>query len=273
MSIASTQNRTNRNHELMPSKINLTIVILTKNEEKVLARCIASVPFAAEVLVVDSGSIDRTCALAEELGARVVNETWPGNFAEQRNRGDAHVQTSWILHLDADETVSPEMANELVAFFTGTAHEQVAAGRFPRKELIFGKWIEHGGWYPQYKLRLYRKGAGNWTGRVHENYSGFSGEPFSFAGPILHDSYRDIQTFIDKFNRYSSIDAEDEMASGRKFSLFRLFFQPIERFLGRYIGHQGYRDGMHGFVLAALIGMNYFMRNIKIWEKHFSKTT
>lgn len=251
----------------MSKKIDLTVVILTKNEENVLARCIASVPFAAEVLVVDSGSTDSTCALAERLGARVVNEPWPGNFAVQRNRGDAHVQTSWILHLDADETVSAEMASELAAFFADGKHKHVTAARFPRKELIFGKWIEHGGWYPQYKLRLYRRGAGNWAGRVHENYSGFSGEPFTFVGPILHDSYRDIQTFIDKFNRYSTIDAEEEVASGRKFSLFRLFFQPLERFLGRYVGHRGYRDGMHGFVLAALIGMNYFMRYIKVWEK------
>lgn len=255
----------------MHEKIDLTVVILTKNEENVLTRCINSVPFAAEVLVVDSGSTDSTCALAQHLGARVINEPWPGNFAEQRNRGDVHVRTSWILHLDADETVSVEMANELVAFFAVTAHEQVAAGRFPRKELIFGKWIEHGGWYPQHKLRLYRKGAGNWVGRVHENYSGFSGEPFTFTGPILHDSYRDIQTFIDKFNHYSSIDAEEEVASGRKFSFLRLFFQPIERFLGRYIGHQGYKDGMHGFVLAALIGMNYFMRHVKMWENEYQQ--
>lgn len=253
----------------MHEKIDLTVVILTKNEENVLARCINSVPFAAEVLVVDSGSTDRTCALAQQLGARVINEPWPGNFAEQRNRGDANVQTTWILHLDADEKVSPQMANELIAFYAETTHKKITAGRFPRKELIFGKWIEHGGWYPQYKLRLYRKGAGNWVGRVHENYVGLQGEPFTFASPILHDSYRDIHTFIDKFNRYSSIDAEEEVASGRKFSLLRLFFQPIERFLGRYIGHQGYKDGMHGFVLAALIGMNYFMRYLKLWEKEY----
>ena len=253
----------------MSEKIDLTVVILTKNEENVLTRCINSVPFAAEVLVVDSGSTDGTSALAEKLGARVVSEPWSGNFAEQRNRGDRHVRTSWVLHLDADETVSAEMANELVEFFTYGKHTNITVGRFPRKELIFGRWIEHGGWYPQYKLRLYRHGTGNWTGRVHENYSGYSGEPTTFSAPILHDSYRDIPTFIDKFNRYSSIDAEEEMASGRKFSLFRLFFQPIERFLGRYVGHRGYRDGMHGFVLAALIGMNYFMRYIKLWEKEY----
>lgn len=253
----------------MVEKIALTVVILTRNEEKALAGCIASVPFAAEVLVVDSGSSDRTCSLAEELGARVVSEPWPGNFAVQRNNGDAHVRTGWVLQIDADETVSPEMAQELKDFFASGKQNQFTAGRFPRKELIFGRWIEHGGWYPQYKLRLYRCGAGSWAGRVHENYTGYAGEPFTFTGPILHDSYRDIQTFIDKFNRYSTIDAEEELASGRKFSLWRLLFQPIERFLGRYLRHRGYRDGMHGFVLAALIGMNYFIRYLKLWEKEY----
>lgn len=252
---------------------DLTIVILAKNEERVLARCIASVPFAAEVLVVDSGSTDRTCALAQELGARVVTEPWPGNFAEQRNRGDAHVRTGWVLQLDADETVSAELASELAAFFAAGKHEQVAAGRFPRKELIFGKWIEHGGWYPQYKLRLYRKGTGNWIGRVHENYVGYPGKPFTFQSSIMHDSYGNIETFMEKFNRYSSIDAEEAFLAGHRFSLFKLFFQPMERFFGRYIGHKGYRDGMHGFVLALLVGFNYFMRHIKLWEKHYRQTT
>lgn len=251
--------------------LDLTVVILAKNEEKVLARCIASVHFAGEVLVVDSGSTDRTCAIAQDLGARVVHEPWPGSFAEQRNRGDAHVRTGWVLQLDADETISPELAGELVAFFAGGKDTPVAAARFPRKELIFGKWIEHGGWYPQYKLRLYRKGAGNWTGRVHENYVGYPGEPFTFAGDINHDSYQSIDIFLEKFNRYSSIDADEAYREGTRFSLFKLFVQPLERFLGRYLGHKGYRDGMHGFILALLVGANYFMRHVKLWEKQYKQ--
>lgn len=256
----------------MTLRVNdLTVVILTKNEEKTLARCIASVPFAGEVLVVDSGSSDETCALAVKLGARVVNEPWPGHFAEQRNRGDSHVRTEWVLHLDADETVSEAMAGELAAFFSDGRAAGVAAARFPRKELIFGKWIDHGGWYPQYKLRLYRKGAGNWIGRVHENYVGYPGDAFTFGGDILHDSYSSIELFLEKFNRYSSIDAEQAFLEGKKFSLFAMFTQPVERFLGRYLGHQGYRDGMHGFVLALLVGFNYFMRHLKLWERHYRK--
>jgi glycosyltransferase involved in cell wall biosynthesis len=230
------------------------------------------VPFAAEVLVVDSGSTDRTCAVAGELGARVVSEPWTGDFAEQRNRGDAHVKTGWILHLDADETVSPAMAAEIAEFFAGGACEKTGVGRFPRKELIFGRWIEHGGWYPQYKPRLYRNGAGHWVGKVHEHLQA-EGDVHTFTAPILHDSYRDVHTFIEKFNRYSSLDAEVAFAEGRRFSMMKLFFQPIERFVGRYVIHKGYRDGLHGFVIAALIGMNYFMRYLKLWELWFRSGT
>lgn len=246
--------------------LDLSVVILTKNEEALLGRCIASVPFAAEVVVVDSGSTDRTCELAAGLGARVVHEPWTGHFGDQRNRGDGHATCGWVLQLDADETVSPELAAELTAFLAAPP-AGVAAARMPRKELIFGRWIEHGGWYPQYKLRLYRAGAGCWEGRVHEGYHGYPGVPHTFGHPILHDSYKDIQTFIDKFNRYSSLDAEAAFAEGKRFSLWKLLFQPLERFFGRYIVHRGYKDGTHGFVIALLVGLNYFMRYLKLWEK------
>lgn len=250
--------------------LDLSVVILTKNEERNIAGCIASVPFATEIVVVDSGSSDRTCDIAATAGARVVSEGWTGHFGDQRNRADAHARCGWVLQLDADESISPELAAEMAAFLAGPDAAACTAGRFPRKELVFGRWIEHGGWYPQYKLRLYRKGAGRWSGRVHEDFHGYAGAPHTFAHPILHDSYRDIQTFIEKFNRYSTLDAEHEYAAGKKFSFVKMMFQPVERFFGRFVMHGGYRDGFHGFVLAALIGLNYFMRQIKLWEKEFA---
>ena len=249
----------------------ITVVILTRNEAASIAQCIESIPDGCVILVVDSGSTDETCKIATEKGARVIVSPWPGHFAQQRNLADANVHTDWILHLDADETFSAEMAGELREFITSGAYTASIVGRFPRKELIFGKWIEHGGWYPQYKLRLYKRNCGHWEGRVHENFVGYNALPHTFHGPLLHDSYRDIHTFIDKFNRYSSLDADEAIQAGNSFSFLKMFFQPLERFIGRYIVHKGYRDGMHGLVLAALIAMNYFMRYIKIWEKQYRK--
>ena len=249
----------------------LTVVILTLNEARNIERCIASAGIADEVLVVDSESVDDTCRIAERLGARVVTSPWPGCYAEQRNRADGYVRTDWILQLDADETISTELANELAAFFAEGGVSRHAAGRIPRKELVFGRWIEHGGWYPQFKLRLYRKGAGQWTGRVHEGYNGYHGEPHTFTGPILHHSDCDVRTFVDKFNRYSSLDAEQAFSSGKRFSMFRLFFQPLERFFARFIVHKGYRDGFPGLVLAFMIAFNYVLIYLKLWELEYPR--
>lgn len=253
----------------MAGSVDLSVVILTNNEAKMIRRCIESVSFASEIVVIDSGSTDDTCAIAEKCGARVAYEPWPGSFAEQRNRGDFHARHQWVLQVDADEVVSNEMAGEIYSFLSSPAAADVVAGKFPRKELIFGKWIEAGGWYPQYKRRLYRHGAGKWVGTVHEDYVGFNGQERTFAGDILHDSYRDIETFIKKFNRYSSIDAEEAYRNGTPFSMAKLVFQPLERFFGRFVIHKGYRDGMHGFVIASLIGLNYFLRYVKLWELYY----
>jgi len=245
--------------------VDLSVLILARNEEDRIGDCIASARFARDVVVVDSGSTDGTPDIARGLGAKAVEAPWPGNFSTQRNRAEAFAACDWVLQLDADEVVTPELADEIRAFFRSGLHATHPSARMPRKEIVFGKWVRHGGWYPQYKLRMYRKGAGSWTGRVHEKYE-THGPVHTFANPIVHDSYRDIPVFVDKFNRYSTIDAEEDFAAGRKFRLHKLFLVPLERFFGRYVRHRGYRDGFHGFALAALIGLNYFLRNLKLWE-------
>lgn len=246
----------------------LSVVVLAKNEEESIAACLRSAAFAGEAVVVDSGSVDRTQEIARETGARVVVAPWPGDYSVQRNRGDGVATGEWVFQLDADETVSPELAAEIAAFFASGLDRTCGAARMPRKEIIFGKWVRHGGWYPQHKLRLYRKGGGVWTGRVHEHYA-VRGPIHTFAAPIVHDSYRSVHLFVEKFNRYSSIDADSEFAAGKPFRLWKLLFTPLERFFGRYVRHGGYRDGYHGFAVAALIGLNYFLRYLKLWEKRY----
>ncbi len=253
----------------MKSKsIDISVVVLTRNEADVIERCVKSASFAKEILIVDSCSTDSTCEIAVRLGARIITNEWPGDFSVQRNFADAHAHCEWILQLDADETVSPDLAVEIADFFATGLDKKYSACQFPRKELIFGKWIEHGGWYPQYKLRLYKRGAGEWAGKVHEQFL-CTGDIFVFNAAILHDSYKDVHTFLDKFNRYTSLGVQDKMRNGKKFSILKLFFQPLERFFGRYILHKGYRDGFHGFAVASLIAFTYFIENLKLWEKNF----
>jgi len=246
----------------------VSVLILAKNEEASIGACLRSAAFARDIVVVDSGSADRTREVALELGARVVETEWPGDYAAARNRADSFASCDWVFQVDADERVSPELAGEIAAFFASDLDRRFDAARMPRKEIIFGKWVRHGGWYPQHKLRLYRKGSGAWTGRVHEHYA-INGPVRTFAFPIVHESYTSIHVFLEKFNRYSSIDAEEELAAGKTFSVLKLLFHPLERFFGRYVRHGGWRDGFHGFVLASLIGLNYFLRHLKIWEKQY----
>jgi glycosyltransferase involved in cell wall biosynthesis len=252
------------------SSIGVTVVILARNEEDVIERCIRSAFFAKEILVVDSGSTDSTPEIAQRLGARVVAKDWPGDFSIQRNFADANARFPWVLQLDADEIITAELAGEISDFFARGLYQRYSAGQFPRKELIFGRWIEHGGWYPQYKLRLYRKGSGNWTGNVHEHFT-CAGEIYKFHSEIRHDSYKDVHTFITKFNAYTSLGVREKFSNKKKFSLLKIFFQPLERFWGRYVVHKGYRDGFHGFIIASLISLTYFIEQVKLWEMYYKE--
>ena len=246
---------------------SLSVVVIAKNEEANIGRCLESVAFAGEKVVVDSGSVDRTREIAESAGARVVHAPWPGDYSVQRNRGDEYAQGEWILQIDADETISPELAREFADFFATGKDRLNAAARMPRKEIIFGKWLRHGKFCATL-LRMYRKGAGAWQGRVHEHYT-TDGPIHDFKNYMVHDSYVSIHVFLEKYNRYSSIDAEQDFAAGKPFRWWKLFFKPVERFFGRYVVNGGFKDGFHGFVAAYMISLNYFLRYLKLWEMEY----
>lgn len=245
--------------------VPVSVLVLARNEEAAIGDCLRSAAFAREAVVVDAGSTDRTREVARDLGARVVETNWPGDYGAARSRAESFASCDWVFQLDADERVSPELADEIGAFFARGDHENYPVTKIPLKDIAFGKWIRHGGWYPQHKKRLYRKGSGTWTGRVHERFE--TEAPIRvLEGAIVHESFTSVAVVIDKINRYSTLDAATACAEGHRFSLFKLFFVPLERFFGRYVRHGGWRDGFHGFVLAALIGLNYFFRHLKIWE-------
>lgn len=243
-------------------KLPLSLVIITLNEERNIERCIRSVPFASEVLIVDSGSQDQTKSIAERLSAKVLHRPWTG-YGPQKKYATEQAQFDWILSLDADETLSPELAEELLQSFSNL--DPQSGYEMPRKSYHLGRWIEHGGWYPDYQLRLYNRKFSNWPdSQIHERVQ--SAQVKKLNSPIFHFVFRDLAHQVETNNRYSSLLAEKDVQQGKKFSLTKLIFKPWTKFIECYFLKLGFLDGLPGFVIAISAGYSMFLRWAKIWE-------
>lgn len=243
-------------------KLPLSIALITKNEASNIRRCLDSVQWAEDVIVVDSGSTDATCEMARALGARVINEKWRG-FGPQKAFAAKQARYDWVLSLDADEVVSQELANEIGEKFARL--DSKTAYRFPRKSFFLGRWILHGGWYPDRQTRLFNRQYSMWNDAgIHEQVEAASFE--SFEAPLHHFVFTDISHQIETNNRYSSLLAEKDFAAGKRFSLFRLLTKGQVKFCETYILKRGFMDGLPGFIIAVNAAISIFLRTAKIWE-------
>jgi glycosyltransferase involved in cell wall biosynthesis len=238
----------------------LTVVILTMNEERNISECIASARSADEIIVVDSGSTDRTRELAAGAGARVVQRPMT-DFAEQRNYANGLVNSDWMLHLDADERATPELMREITEVSaSGTAD----AYWVPTLTFIFGKAVRHGGWYPQWHTRLQRRGRATWTKSVHESVV-VNGPVGRLREPIVHYSHTDISAFLQKLDRYTTIEAGS--ASGTPLNLaVRAVFEPGPYFIYKYVVQRGFLDGWRGLAMALLMAFYRCVGYLKALE-------
>ena len=289
----------------------LSVVIITHNEEANIGRALASVqPLVAdgrgEIIVVDSGSTDRTVEIAKSFGAKVFVEEWKG-YAAQKNSAIDKAEGNWILSLDADEEVELPLAIEIEALFPSTRPNQAELlerakqsrslitrqsirefkkltkekGRteggvfatvtgfwIPRKNEFLGRWIKHGGFWPDPKLRLFRKGMARFEERlVHEDAKLVDGTSGRFRSAILHHSYPSLADYIDHMNRYSSLGAEMAIAKGhRSFSLFHIVVRPIATFLYNYFFRLGFLDGREGLLLHLYHAVYVSWKYAKAWE-------
>jgi glycosyltransferase involved in cell wall biosynthesis len=251
----------------MSQRMKLTAVIITYNEEQKIARCLRSLAWVDEIVVVDSFSTDKTMEICRRYTDKVYQHPWPNSSSQQRTIADRYASHDWILALDADEVITKALRDEILSVLSVVS--RVNAFWIPRREYFSGKWIEAGGWYPQWKTILYRKSMGGWSGPIHLRFI-TRGMVQKLKNPILHDGYASFRVFMDKFNCYSSIEADaDVSVHKRKFSLARAFFKPLERFIGRFFIHRGYKDGIHGLYMASVIAINYFLREFKIYELHY----
>lgn len=225
---------------------SLTIVIVAKDEEKNIAECVASASFADEVLVLDSGSRDRTAALAEAAGAKVMRTDWPG-YGPQVARGFSLATSAWVLSLDADERISPALREEVLAAIRSGAHD---GWRIPRLSEFVGRFIHHGGWRPDHTVRLGRREKSGFSSHFLHAHMTVAGSVGTLKSSLVHYSYPDLHDVLEKLDRYSSGHARDMHAAGREGGLRRALLHGLAAFLRTYVVRLGVLDGRHGLMLA-----------------------
>lgn len=240
----------------------LSVVIIAKNEEKNIGDCIKSVNFADEIVVIDDFSSDKTVEIAKKNGARVYRRKLD-NFANQRNFGIEKAHNDWILFIDADERVTPDLAEEIKRAVDG----EKRAYKIPRRNEIFRKFFQHTDWYPDEQLRLFKKDNGRYVRSVHEQVE-VKGEVGVLKKDLLHYNYDSINQFLRKnFFHYADLETRILIDSGYEFNWRDLISKPVSEFLRRFFLTKGYKEGVHGLVASLLISFTVFVVYAKVWEK------
>jgi glycosyltransferase involved in cell wall biosynthesis len=249
--------------------LTLSVAIITKNEEANLARTLASVRWADEIVIVDSGSTDRTAEIAREFGAKFFVEEWRG-FGAQKNSAIAKCSGDWVLSLDADEEVSAELAEDIRGLLRGQPEHE--AYFLPRRNFFLGRWIRHGGYYPDPKLRLFRRGGAQFEERaVHETIRR-SGPAGRLRGDLIHHAYPTLDAYIEHMNRYSALGATQAVARGKTSRsiftfLWNVFVIPVATFKYNYFLRLGFLDGREGLLLHLYHSVYVSWKYAKAWEK------
>jgi len=247
----------------------LSVAIITKNEEANLPRTLESVRWADEIVVVDCGSTDNTVEIAKDFGAKVFHEPWRG-FGTQKNFAIEQCSSAWVLSLDADEEVTPGLALEIRQLLAGTP--AVEAYFIPRRNLFLGRWIKYGGYWPDPKLRLFRKGAAWFEERaVHETVQ-YSGKTSTLQGSLIHHAYPTLNSYLGHMNRYSSLAAEQAIAKGKTSKglpafVWNVLLNPAATFLYNYFFRLGFLDGREGLLLHLYHSAYVSWKYAKAWQE------
>ncbi len=244
------------------AKLPLSLIIITLNEEKSIKDCIESVPFASDIVVLDSFSKDKTKELAAICGARVFDQEWLG-YGPQKIKATELAKYDWVLSLDADERLSPESQVEIQNVFSKLTPE--TGYQLPRLSYFLGRWIRHGGWYPDYQLRLFNRRHSGWSDSpIHEHVVASS--TLKLKNPIRHFVFKSISQQVITNDKYSSLQAQQLKAQKIRFSLFKLMTKPWVKFIENYVFKLGFLDGMAGFIIAVGSGYSVFLKHAKQWE-------
>ncbi|MFH0878896.1 MAG: glycosyltransferase family 2 protein [Lentisphaerota bacterium] len=242
----------------------ISACVITFNEEDKIERCLSSLTWCDEIVVMDSYSKDRTVELCKKFTDRVYQHEWLG-FIGQRNLVRDLSVHPWILFLDSDEEVSPGLRDEIMAEFNHGTGEYVAY-EFPRQVYYLGKWIRHGEWYPDIKLRLFKKALGRTEGVEPHDKVVVKGNVKRLTNPVWHYTYDDIRDHVETLNRFSTISAQQKFVQGTAFRWRDLIFRPIFHFIKGYLMKRGYLDGIHGLVIALITSFGALIKYAKLWE-------
>ena len=249
----------------------VTAIVITRNEAAHIRAALASLSFADEIILVDSESTDDTVTIAREFTDHIVVRPWPG-YVEQKNFAASLATHDWIFSLDADERVTPGLADEMRAAIEAAAPD--AAGfRVPRVTWHLGRWIRSTDWYPDHQLRLYHRARARWTGHlVHESVQA-DGAVRTLSGELLHYAYRDLTHHWQTMNHYTSLAARQMFERGRRARWWHLLLHPPAAFLRNDLLRGGFRDGVPGLIISAMNARYVGLKYAKLWELWSASTS
>jgi glycosyltransferase involved in cell wall biosynthesis len=246
------------------TKNELSVAIIAKNAASTIDRCLKSCSGISDdlVVVIDTSTSDTTSQVCRNYKARIYTRKFD-NFASQKNYALTHTKNEWVLSLDADEWLNKDLQYELSAL---VPQGHITAYILPRKNIIFGRTINHTNWDPNGLVRLFNKRKSFWQGDVHEHVQ-TKGEVANLLSPIYHENYKTVDEFLSRQDKYSTLEADQKLHAGAKFNILLALFQPIFEFFRRYLWHAGFLDGLHGLFLSYLMGIYHFSVWVKLWQK------
>ncbi len=244
--------------------VNISVCMITFNNVRTVEKALKSVlPWANEIIVVDSFSTDNTPKIAKKYANHFEQRQWPGHM-DQYNYCISKAKNKWVIFIDADEEISSELSQEIMQRIK-TDSSKYDGYIIHRRTFYLGRWIMRGGWVPDYEIRLFKKSKGAFKGGLHAKVV-VQGKVGTLNNFYFHYNYRDIADQIDTINNYSDTAARDMIAEGRKFSFIDLIFRPPFRFIKEYLIKRGFLDGMPGFVIAVSTVYYVFIKYAKLWE-------
>lgn len=264
------------NQDTKTKRSKISAFVICMNEEDQIEDCLSTLSFCDEIVVIDSFSTDRTVEIAKNMGAKVIQRPWPG-YREQKSFGLTVCTHSWVINIDADERVSPELRDRVLEVLEREQREKeegksttVADGYYVNRVVFYlERWWRQGGWYPEYRLRFFRRELTTWGGVEPHEKPIVQGRTEILPGELQHFTYKNLDEQLSRLHSLSSIAAREEFKSGERAGLFSILVNPCLRVIKFYLLKKGYREGKAGLVVALAEGYYTFMKYAKIWELEF----